>query len=183
MTGVMSVCLIAAAYLLVFLEALGFPFRHWLGTQIDFLPGLMVYAGLKGGLVNSISIALIGGILFDSVSANPLAISVLPLLVVGGIAHWNREVVLQDQLFAQFVLGTISSAAAPLMTVVSLYGIGASPLLGWGSLWQWLLLALGGGLATPLIFQTLIRFEKAFSHPPLLETSYRADREIKRGRI
>ena len=36
-----------------------------------------------------------------------------------------------------------------------LYTMGRQPLVGWASLWQWLVLALVGGIATPVLFRVL----------------------------
>ena len=45
----------------------------------------------------------LGGLWFDSLSANPLGVSVLPLFLVGLAIHLNRELILRDQAFAQVV--------------------------------------------------------------------------------
>ena len=52
--------------------------------------------------------------LFDSLSANPLGVSVLPLFLVGFLIYRQRELILRDQPFAQFVLGLGASAAVPV---------------------------------------------------------------------
>jgi hypothetical protein len=56
------------------------------------------------------------------------------------------------------------------------------PLLGWFSIWQWLVMAVGGALATPVWFWIFDRLLFALSYRPVNETSFRPDREIKRGR-
>ena len=70
----------------------------------------------------------------------------------------------------------------PLLTVLSLIWAGAEPLLGWWSLWQWFVMALGGAVLTPLCFFLFNWFNRAFSYQPQAETSFRPDREIKRDR-
>jgi hypothetical protein len=57
-----------------------------------------------------------------------------------------------------------------------------APLIGWGTLWQWLVLTLGGGLLTPVVFWTLDLVQRALIYHPAAETSFRPDREIRRGR-
>ena len=136
--------ILMTAFLAVFCEA-SFPgFRRVVGAQVDLLPALMVYAALNTGLSVVILLAFVGGLLFDSLSANSLGISVMPLFAVGFVILARRELILRDQLFAQFVLGAIASAIAPALTVLLLLSTGQSPLLGWGSIWQWTVTTLGG---------------------------------------
>ena len=56
----------------------------WLGAQIDLLPALMVYAALNAGLPTVALLAVFGGLWFDTLSANPLGISILPLCSSAG---------------------------------------------------------------------------------------------------
>ena len=75
-----------------------------------------------------------------------------------------------------------ASAIAPVITVLALLTLEQSPLLGWGSLWQWLVMSIGGGVATPLFFFIFDRLNYALGYQPIIESSFRADREIRRGR-
>lgn len=171
-----------AAFLAVFWEA-AFPgTSRWLHAQVDLLPPLMVYASLCTGLTTVTLFSVFGGLLFDSLSANPLGVSILPLLVVGLAIYWRRDLILRDQPYAQFVLGLAASAAAPALTVMLLLTAGHPPLLGWGSLWQWLVMSLGGAIATPLFFLVFGWGERALGRDRIVETSFRPDREIRRGR-
>ena len=45
-----TILILAVAFVAVFLEAWFDGFRNCVGAQIDFLPALMVYAGLTNGL-------------------------------------------------------------------------------------------------------------------------------------
>jgi rod shape-determining protein MreD len=182
MIGMNSLTILFAAYLAVFLEVSFDGFRRVFGAQIDLLPVLMVYASLSAGVLTISLLAVMGGCWFDSFSANPLGITVLPLLVIGLLIHQKRELLLRDELIAQLSLGLAASAAAPLLTLVSLYGIGASPIVAWGSLWQWLVMAALGAAFTPVCFYAFARLNRAFSYPRAAESSFRPDREIKRGR-
>ena len=60
---------------------------------------------------------------------------------------------------------------------------GSKPLVGWGSIWQLIVVALIGGSFTPLCFWFFDRLERMFSYQSISETSFRPDREIKRGRV
>src|SRR6185436_6943655 len=105
---------------------------------------LMVYASLWTNMWTVVALALVGGLGFDALSANPLGVSVLPLFGIGFIIHTQRALILGEQVFAQLVLGLAASAALPVMVVTLLLTAGHQPLLGWGSLWQWIVVSVGG---------------------------------------
>jgi rod shape-determining protein MreD len=172
----------AAAFLAVFGQT-AFPgVRHLLGAQVDLLPVLMVYAALNANINTVASLAIFGGLCFDALSANPLGVTVLPLFAVGLIIFLQRELILRELSFAQIVLGTAASAIVPALTVLLLLSGGKPPLLGWGSLWQWLVMTTGGAVATPVIFALFNWLNRALGYQPRTETSFRPDREILRGR-
>lgn len=177
-----NILILLAALLVVFLQGTFNGVRDLLGAQVDLLPALMVYTALTSGPAMMITLAVFGGLMFDTLSVNPLGISVLPLLLIGFLLQLRRDLLLREQIYAQFVLGLIASAIAPFLTVVTLLTLEQSPLLGWGSLWQWLVMSLGGGIATPALFFLFDRLNHALGYQPIVETSFRADREIRRGR-
>jgi rod shape-determining protein MreD len=182
MTTFRPILILIAAFLAVFWEA-AFPGTgRWLKAQVDLLPPLMVYASLRTGLPTIALLAVCGGLFFDSLSANPTGVSILPLFAVGVAIYWRRELVLRDQPYAQFVLGLAASAATPILAVLLLLTAGQSPLLGWGSLWQWLVMSLGGAIAAPIFFLLFAWCERALGHRRVTETSFRPNREIRRGR-
>ena len=175
--------ILAAAYLAVFAEAsLNIP-RSWIGAQVDLLPALMVYTALTNNIMVIALLALAGGLSFDALSANPLGVSVLPLLAIGFTIDRAREFLLRESIYAQCVLGATASAVQPLATLFLMLNLGAAPLVGWGALWQWFILTAGGAIATPLLFALFDRIHKAFDYQPAHQSSFRPDREIKRGRV
>jgi len=177
-----NILILLAALLAVFVQGTFDGMRNVLGTQVDLLPALMVYTALTAGPAMMITLAVFGGLMFDTLSVNPLGGSVLPLLLIGVLLQLRRDLLLRDQPYAQLVLGFIASALAPGLTVLILLTLEQSPLLGWGSLWQWLVMSVGGGLATPLLFLGFDRLNHALGYQPVIESSFRADREIRRGR-
>lgn len=182
MNWLSTILLLAMAFICVFWEAAFTGLRHLVGAQIDLLPPLIVYAALCTGLTSVCLVSFLGGVWFDSLSANPLGISVLPLFAVGLAIHLGREMILKDQLFAQLVLGLAASAAAPLLSLVLLLTLRHSPMLGWGTLWQLIVMSLGGALVTPLFFVLFDWLHRSLAHRHVTETSFRPDREIRRGR-
>lgn len=182
MSALNTIILFGVTYLAVFVAGHWNGFRTVFAAQFDLLPALMVYCALSANLTTLTAEAILGGCLFDSLSANPMGISVLPLFVVGFIIHHQRELILRDQAYAQFVLGAAASAVIPALTVFMLLAGGHKPLVGWGSLWQLIVLALTGGCFTPLCFWLFDRLERMLNYQSISETSFRPDREIKRGR-
>jgi len=178
-----TILIFAAAFLAVFIEATFPVLRHWLGAQVDLLPVLMVYAALNLDIVAVSLLAVLGGLWFDALSANPLGISILPLYAVGFLIHLRRDLILRELSFAQLVLGTVASAVVPAMTLLLLLTAGRQPLLGWGTIWQWIVMMAGGAAATPLVFSLFNWCNHALGYQPRTETSFRPDREIRRGRL
>jgi rod shape-determining protein MreD len=177
-----SILVLATAFLVVFAEAIFPASRHWLGAQVDLLPALMIYAALDTNIVVVSLLAVFGGLCLDSLSANMLGVSILPLFAVGFPVFLQRDLILRELPFAQFVLGGIASAVVPVLTVLLLLTAGKEPLLGWGSLWQWMVMTTGGAIATPVFFALFDWCDHAFGYQPRTESSFRPDREIFRGR-
>ena len=182
MTALNSILVFTAAFLTVFGQAVFPGVRHLLGAQVDLLPVLMVYAALNTNIVTVALLAVLGGLWFDAFSANPLGVTILPLFAVGFVILSQRELILHKLSFAQIVLGAIACAVVPAMTLLLLLTGGGQPLLGWGSLWQWLVLTVGGAVATPFVFALFEWCNHALGYQPRTETSFRPDREIHRGR-
>jgi cell shape-determining protein MreD len=177
-----TIFILALAYGAAFLEGPFALFRHWLGAQITLLPALMVYASLTSGIRTVGLLAVCGGLLRDSPSENPLGASILPLFMIGFIISWKRDLILREHPFAQMALGLAAGALFPLGTLFLLYNLGRGPLLGWVWLWQWVAGTLTGGVCAPLLFLLFDRLRRAFEYPAMKQTSFREDREIKRGR-
>jgi cell shape-determining protein MreD len=155
--------------------------RQWLGAQVNVLPPLVVYCAVNTDVATLALVAVWGGLWSDALSANPLGISVLPLFWLGLALHRWRDVLLRELAYAQCVLGLAASLLAPLGTLLLLVTAGERPLVGWGSLWQLAVTAVGGAALTPVFFRLLERLARWFAHPPAVGASFRADREIKRG--
>jgi hypothetical protein len=177
-----TVFVLATAFLAVFVESSFVAFRRIFGVQIDLLPPLMVYTSLTMGFPTIVLLAICGGLWFDSLSLNALGVSILPLLLIGVCIFRSRELLMREHLFAQITLGLIAGVVQPLGMLFLLLNIGAVPLLGWGILWQIFVMAIGSAAVTPLFFKLFDRLYGAFEYKPAVQTSFRPDREIKRGR-
>jgi cell shape-determining protein MreD len=177
-----TILILALAYAATFLEGSFDGFRHWLGAQITLLPALMVYASLTSGIGTVALLSVCGGLWRDSLSADPLGASILPLLLIGAVILRERHLLLREHPFAQMTLGLAAGAVFPLATLFLLLNLERTPLLGWAWLWQWAVGTLTGGILTPLCFGLLNRMRRAIEYPALKQSSFREDREIKRGR-
>jgi len=85
-------------------------------------------------------------------------------------------------LFAQSILGLSASAFVPAATLLLLLTGGHAPALSWFSVWQWLVMSVGGAIATPALFLLFGWFDRTFSYRSATEMSFRPDREIRRSR-
>jgi cell shape-determining protein MreD len=177
-----TIIVFLTAFLAVFWEAAFNALRHWVGAQIDLLPALMVYVALSGSIGMVASFAVLGGLWFDSLSANPLGVTVLPLFLIGLAIYANRELILRDETFAQFVLGLAASSSVPIMILLFLLTTGHEPLFGWGTIWQLIVMSLGGAIATPIFFEFFNFVNRVLGPRTHSESSFRPDREIRRGR-
>ncbi len=182
MTTLSNILILLTALLAVFGQSAVTGVHQLLGARVDLLPALMVYTALSSGPAMMITLAVVGGLFFDTLSANPLGTSVLPLLIVGFLVQLRRDLILREQIYAQFVLGLFASTVAPAMAILILLTLGQSPLLGWGSLWQWTVMSVGGAVATPIFFITFGWLNHALGYQRIIETSFRPDREIRRRR-
>jgi hypothetical protein len=183
MTWLNTVLILILAFLAIFWEGLFTGLRHWLGAQIDVLPALMVYASLSGGLATATLLAVLGGLGFDALSANPLGVSVLPLFFIGFGISLFRDLILREQFLVQLSLGFAASLFAPVFTLILLLTTGHTPLLGWGTLWQLFLMSVGGGIGAPICFEAFRLLDRVLGyHQHSTSSSFRPDREIRRGR-
>jgi cell shape-determining protein MreD len=182
MNAFQTILILLFAFLAIFAETVFSAPRNLLGAQIDLLPALMVFTALSSDLITVGLLAVLAGLGFDSLSENPLGVTILPLMLVGFPIHLRRDLILRGLPFAQFVLGAAASALVPVLVNVLLLNGGKQPLIGWGSLWQWLVMTVGGAAATPVIFAWFAWCDRALGYQPRSETSFRPDREIQRGR-
>ena len=173
---------VAAGYAITFAQGRITVLREWTGAQVDLLPGLMVYAAMAFSGEVVLGCALLFGIFYDSLSANILGTSFTALAVIGLGASRFRELLLSEQFVTHWVLGVFASAISPLIALGVLNLCGATPLVGFATIWQWIIMVAGGGLATPLWFKLFKRLDDASRFKEMPESTFRSDRQIARGR-
>ena len=176
------ILVILTTFIVVFCQSSVEFIRNWLGAQPDLLPGLVIYAALTSGLGLATSVAMLGGLWTDSLSRNPLGISILPLFLTGVIIEGYRGLILRDQTYAQLVIGAWVSAAVPALTLLLILNTSMTPMVGWSSLWQWIVVTLIGGLMTPVWFWVFGWLLRGLSYEALPDPMSQANRQLKRGR-
>lgn len=173
---------VSVGYAVAFAQSRVMFLRDLTGAQVDFLPGLMVYAAMAFRMEIVLACAAIFGLFYDSLSANVFGTSFAALAMIGLGASRFRELLLSDQFITHWVLGVFASALSPILAIVFLNLSGAQPLLGLGSLWQWVIMTAGGGLATPLWFKFFNQLDDASRFKEMPESTFRPDRQIARGK-
>jgi len=175
--------LLGACFLLVFAQShvLGLP--RLLGVQLDLTPGFLVCAALRCDVWRLTGLALAAGLFLDALSANRLGASLLPLFLVAWVVQRLQDVLLRDSISAWLTLGCLAGAAVPLLGWLMLLGGTPEQHGGLEILWPIAILAAANALATPFWFWLFGRLDRAFNYAALPESTFRADREIKRGRL
>ncbi|MCP5520402.1 MAG: hypothetical protein H7A46_02490 [Verrucomicrobiales bacterium] len=176
------VLFVLLALLAVFVTAAWNLPRAWLGSPLSLLPPVLVCAALQEQGSAWQWVAVVGGLARDSLSLDPLGVSILPLYLTGWFLSSHRELLLSELAFAQAILGLAVGAAVPLLTLGLVVASGDVPAMGGRLFWQWLVLTVSGGLITPAMFRIWRRVEAWFAHPMIPSTSFREDREILRGK-
>lgn len=158
------------------------PVRSWLGLVPGVLPTLLVYAAFTHPLGTSSTFAVITGLWLDSLSGNPLGVSVGPCFLVTFVLNTRQHLLLREQWYARFWLGLAAGVAIPLATLALLLFGGRPPYLGPGLAWMIGLQGLLNGILCPVAFRWFDTLRSGFEYQPVAPAGFRPDREIKRGR-
>lgn len=183
MSRLETISIVIAAWLAVAFEVSFHGFRNWFGAQVSLLPALMVYVALSSSLSGVVLLAIVGGLAHDSFSANPLGVTTVALVVTGFLLHYKRDLVLRDQAYAQVMMGFLASSLVPACVVLALTNSNQPVPLTGRLAWQWVVMAAGGAVVTPLVFRLFAQLNRWFSYQPMPESHYRATRQIKRTRF
>jgi len=151
-------------------------------AQVDLMPVFAAYAALHGSVGIMLGLAILGGSWLDVLSANPLGTSLMSLFFTSLFLHGMHEVLLKGQLAAQFFVCLAAGALNPVLTYILLWGSGAEPLAGWGTLWQIMVNALVCGIIGPIFFLILNLMDRWVSYEPVAQPWNRSVVEVKRSR-
>ncbi|HTH47829.1 MAG TPA: hypothetical protein VMB21_09985 [Candidatus Limnocylindria bacterium] len=183
MSWVPTISLFFVAWLAVFAQTQFAPVARALGTVPGLVPALLVYAALTSHLAVVTGLAVFAALALDSLSASRLGVSLPSMFAVVFLIHARQQLILRDQLYAQFWLGLGAGLFVPLATLAVLSLGQVLPISGGATLWHLLLSALANGLMCPAFFRLFDALRHTFDYQPIAESSFRPDRQIKRGRM
>jgi len=176
------VLLLGVAALLAFVEGRGIIREGVFGTRIDVLPVLVTYAALRGDIYTLVGFTCFSGLLFDTLSANPLGVSMLSLTLVGVLLIQMRGLILRNQVLAQMALGTCVATLNPIVNLFLVWALGLDPVVGWGSLFQIGVMGISGAILAPFFFMLFDWLEAELTYAEEPFSRFRFEVEIKRGR-
>ncbi len=182
MSWVPTIALFFVAWLEVFAQTQFSPVARVLGMVPGLIPALLVYAALTTHLAVVGGLAVFAALSLDSLSASRLGVSLAPMFTVVFVIHTRQHLILRDQLYAQFWLGLGAGLFVPLATLALLSLGQVPPIAGAATIWHLLLSALTSGLMCPAFFRIFDALRSTFDYQPVTESSFRPDRQIKRGR-
>ena len=151
------------------------------GSPISILPALTIYVALSHSVGWVALFCGFTGLCLDSLSANRLGVSLLPLFACAFATHARQHLILREQAYARFWLGLGAGMAVPLLTR-ALLTFGPRPPLGDALGWDLVLSGAVNAIACPLCFAAFDRVRDLFEYKPIAESSFRPDRELKRSR-
>jgi rod shape-determining protein MreD len=152
-----TIILIFAAAIIVWFQAIGSPLGGWFGVKTDLLPSLMIYAGLTVGVRAVVAVGVVGALLQDSLSAMPLGVTLLPLCIVGLIAHQAQAYLSRDEKAQQLLLGALATFGASVIVLLTLATIGKGVSFSLWLLVRLVGVTLIGAIACPFFFAVLDR--------------------------
>ena len=155
---------------------------EWLGLAPSLVPALIVHAALTHSSWVTFGLAVFAGLSLDSLSPMKLGIHYLPLLALGLAIQARQHLILRDQTYARIFLGLAAGTFVPLATLLLLTITDRPVLSGWSTGWQLVFSGLFNAMACPVCFRIFDWLERVLGDPRPVESSFRPDRQIKRGR-
>ncbi len=183
MNWITPLLLFVVTWLAVFSSTQFAPVSSWLAAPLSFVPAMIVYAALTSHLVLTTSLTVFAALGLDALSANRIGVSVLPMFLAGFVIHTRRQVILREQAYAQFWLGLGTAVWVPLGTLLVMSFGQREPISGWSTVWQLSVNGLFNGVLCPACFVLFDALRRTFDYQPVAESSFRPDRQIKRGRL
>ncbi len=92
----------------------------WGGARLELMPALVAYAAMSTRWPLALWLALVGGVFLDALSANRLGISSVALVVIAFIGSRAQRLVLRNHVWAQMLVGLLSSLIASIVVWGSL---------------------------------------------------------------
>lgn len=183
MNWVPAISLFVVTWLAIFAQTQFAMVTNFLGAPLSFVPAIVVYAALTSRLAMVTGLIVFAALGMDSLASGRFGVSLPPFFAIGFLIHVRQHLILREQRYAQFWLGFGAGLAVPVTTLMLLSFAQVSPIHGWATLWHLLVSAVGNGLLCPAFFRLFDGLRHTFEYQPVHESSFRADRQIKRGRM
>jgi cell shape-determining protein MreD len=132
------------------------PRLAWLGhAPVPLLAGLVVYYAFLRGQRWMLAAAMLAGLVEDLLGLMPVGCTSFGYVLAGSLCHYFRGMVMVRQWSTHALFGAVTAGLGVLANAI-LLALGGTIGVGPG----WLLLrllgaALGGAVATPLVFRAL----------------------------
>jgi hypothetical protein len=174
--------LFVTAWLAIFVQTQFTVVLEWLGLVPSLIPALMVHAALTHSTLVITSLALFAGLSLDALSPMKVGYHFVPLLILGWAIQTRQGLILRDQAYARVFLGLAAGVFIPLSTLL-LLTLGDRPVIaGWNTAWHLVFSGLFNAVCCPICFAFFDSLERILGDPRPIESSFRPDRQIKRGR-
>lgn len=171
MTRDQIIAIFLAVYVVVFVDVGWSGPRHWLGTPVSLLPALLVYAAVQYPVWGVVFVAVFGGLVRDSYSADPLGVSVAALFALGFLLNRYREFVMHQLPFARMLLGFIAGAAFPTIGYLLTCLVTSPQAPPLDVLYTITISAIASAIFTPLTFRAFARLHRTFTFGTIRDTS------------
>ena len=169
-------------YVLVYGQALpNFPGRVF-ETQLNLTPSFIVFAALNHPFHMAMLLSFFAGLATDSLSAQPLGTTAIPMLLISWVLFRRRDLILSEEFHPQFLLGFLATIICSVFSLLILLSMNERPLLGWVTPFQLLLTSVIGGLACPFWKWSFRKLDRALEYPAIPERAFSQTRTLDRGR-
>lgn len=148
------------------------PSPGWLGhAPFPVLIGLVTYYALLGSLRQTLTAAILAGLVSDALALVPLGFTSFTYLLAGPAMRHFRDVVMARQWSTHALFGAVAHAATTLLCFLLLLQ-SDRPALSLGTGLARMTGALvTGGIAVPLVCALLLSLEQTLGHRPLEEST------------
>lgn len=123
--------ILLAAYFLVCLQISFHSIGFWIHGYIQFPALAIIYSSTRKLSEISWIYCVIVGLWVDSLSMNPLGLSILTLIACNALSMKTRKALIGKPWLSNFSSGFITGSLYPCLTVILLLLFGESPVTGW----------------------------------------------------
>lgn len=165
-----TIAMFLTTYLAVYLAvAFDLP-RQWLGTSLNLLPSLAVYAAIQHPVWGITIVAVFGGMVQDSFSGDPLGVSTAALFALGFALNRKRDYVMHQLPFARMLLGFFMGGFVTLISYLLTVLTRSPAITGADTAKAIFLTAVTSAILTPITFRIFARLHRTFTFRTVQES-------------